>query len=153
MTFPLNRIIFMQYFWKVIMNNTPEKMSVLILGSGSNVLQARDWDSHPFDWVVAINNAWLVRDDWSDLIYPFDFPDKKKPKSVKKDQNIVTQEVFFQFKTVLADLSMLVARWPFPQDIGCRDSSNPWRLHFLAVICIIQNWKRHISMVVRPQTR
>tara|TARA_B100001175_G_C19400028_1_gene585788 strand:- start:112 stop:294 length:183 start_codon:yes stop_codon:yes gene_type:complete len=60
--------------------------------------------------VVAINNAWLVRDDWSDLIYPFDFPDKKKPKSVKKDQNIVTQEVFFQFKTVLADLSMLVAR-------------------------------------------
>ena len=71
-----------------------EKMSILILGSGPNVLQARGWDTHSFDRVVVINNAWKVRDDWSDLIYPFDFPDEKKPKSVKRNQNIITQEAF-----------------------------------------------------------
>ena len=71
-----------------------ERMSVLILGSGPNVLQARAWQNHPFDHVVAINNAWQVRDDWSHLIFPFDFPIKKRPKSVRNDQNIVTQEEF-----------------------------------------------------------
>ena len=76
------------------MNNSMEKMSILILGSGPNVLQARGWDTHSFDRVVVINNAWQVRDDWSDLIYPFDFPDEKKPKSVKRNQNIITQEAF-----------------------------------------------------------
>ena len=76
------------------MNKATEKMSVLILGSGPNVLQARDWISHPFDRVVAINNAWQVRCDWSHVIFPFDFPDAKKPKSLKKNQFIVTQEDF-----------------------------------------------------------
>jgi hypothetical protein len=69
-------------------------MSVLILGSGPNVVEARNWKSHPFDRVVAINNAWQVREDWDDLIYPFDFPDEKKPNSVARTQNFITQEEF-----------------------------------------------------------
>ena len=62
---------------------------VLILGSGPNVVTARQWDRRPFDRIVAINNAWRVRDDWNDLIFPDDFPEDRWPPSIAEDQQIV----------------------------------------------------------------
>ena len=47
---------------------------VLILGSGPNVVAARDWPKAWFDRIVVINNAWAVRQDWDDLVFPEDFP-------------------------------------------------------------------------------
>ena len=69
-------------------------LSVLILGSGPNVLEARVWANHPFDKIVAINNAWAVREDWDDLIYPYDFPEERRPTFLQPHQRIVTQEEF-----------------------------------------------------------
>ncbi|MEL6608554.1 MAG: hypothetical protein AAFO93_06555 [Pseudomonadota bacterium] len=54
-------------------------MIVLMLGSGPSATRARDWPRAPFDRVVAINNAWRVRDDWDHLVYPFDFPSDRMP--------------------------------------------------------------------------
>ena len=54
-------------------------MIVLILGSGPNVVTCRDWPRAPFDRIVAINNAWRVRPDWDDLVFPEDFPAEKRP--------------------------------------------------------------------------
>ena len=62
---------------------------VLILGSGPNVVTARDWDRGPFDRIVAINNAWRVRDDWDDLIHPDDFPEDRWPKSLTANQRTI----------------------------------------------------------------
>ena len=53
--------------------------SVLILGSGPNVTEARTWPRAPFDHILAINNAWRVRDDWDELIHPSDFPEDRHP--------------------------------------------------------------------------
>ena len=63
---------------------------VLILGSGPSVVAARDWPRAPFDRIVAINNAWAVRDDWDDLIHPSDFPADRMPPRVAPSQRIVT---------------------------------------------------------------
>ena len=71
-----------------------QELSVLILGSGPNVLESRAWSSHPFDKIVAINNAWAVREDWDDLIYPHDFPEERRPTCVQPHQRFVTQEEF-----------------------------------------------------------
>ena len=71
-----------------------QDLSVLILGSGPNVLEAREWTEHPFDKIVAINNAWAVREDWDDLIYPFDFPEDRRPNALQSHQRFVTQEDF-----------------------------------------------------------
>lgn len=71
-----------------------QDLSVLILGSGPNVLEAREWTKHPFDKIVAINNAWAVREDWDDLIYPFDFPEERRPNALQSHQRFVTQEDF-----------------------------------------------------------
>lgn len=71
-----------------------KNFSVLILGSGPNALEARDWQSHTFDKVVAINNAWAVCEDWDDLIFPYDFACSKRPSEMSTHQNFVTQEDF-----------------------------------------------------------
>ncbi|SFS00169.1 hypothetical protein [Yoonia litorea] len=62
---------------------------VLILGSGPNVIDARDWDRAPFDRIVAINNAWRVRSDWDDLIHPDDFPEDRWPENLENGQRII----------------------------------------------------------------
>ncbi len=67
--------------------------NVLILGSGPAVMQARDWPRSTFDHVLAINNAWQVRDDWDALIHPFDFPPDRRP-APQGAQQIVTQDDF-----------------------------------------------------------
>ncbi|MBQ1202910.1 MAG: hypothetical protein IIX61_03770 [Loktanella sp.] len=63
---------------------------VLILGSGPNVVQTRDWPRAPFSRIVAINNAWGVRDDWDDLIHPDDFDDLRKPSHLQPSQRVIT---------------------------------------------------------------
>lgn len=68
--------------------------TVLLLGSGPNAIDARAWDTHPFDRIVAINNAWQVRPDWTDLIYPYDFPADRMPKTCSAAQSFVPDTDF-----------------------------------------------------------
>ncbi len=64
---------------------------VLIIGSGVDALRAKSWDSASFQDIVAINNAWQIRSDWSFLIHPEDFPEDKKPLNVAAgSQKIIT---------------------------------------------------------------
>lgn len=53
--------------------------TVLILGSAVDALRARRFDPDAFQAIVAINNAWRVRDDWTHLVHAGDFPDDRKP--------------------------------------------------------------------------
>jgi len=63
--------------------------TVLILGSGPNVMAARHWDRAVFDHIVCINNAWAVRPDWDILIHPDDFPVERQPTDLSDAQRIV----------------------------------------------------------------
>ncbi len=63
--------------------------SVLLLGSGPNATDARAWSDHPFERIVAINNAWAVRPDWTDLVYPYDFAHNRMPKTLAAGQRLV----------------------------------------------------------------
>ena len=64
--------------------------SVLILGSGPNVIDSRDWDRGAFDKIIVINNAWAVRPDWDYLICPDDFPANRRPVDIRPDQKTIT---------------------------------------------------------------
>lgn len=66
---------------------------VLMLGSAPLVTEAAQWPRAPFDHVLAINNAWRVRADWDDHIYPWDFPTDGLP-DLAPGQRRVTQEAF-----------------------------------------------------------
>jgi len=67
---------------------------VLIIGSAPDATVARTWDTVPFDRIVAINNAWRIRPDWEDLIFPYDFPDASKPTDMRPEQNWITEDDF-----------------------------------------------------------
>ena len=67
--------------------------TILMLGSAPMALQAADWPRAPFDRILAINNAWNIRPDWDDCIYPWDFPPDRHP-APNPGQNIITQADF-----------------------------------------------------------
>ena len=66
---------------------------VLIIGSAPDAIKARELDLTFFDTVIVINNAWKIISNWNELIFPYDFPDKK-PISSGKQQRFVTEKEF-----------------------------------------------------------
>ena len=67
---------------------------VLIIGSGPNAPECASWPRACFDRIVAINNAWRVRADWDDLIFPEDFPEDRRPKRRSNGQSLVEADRF-----------------------------------------------------------
>ena len=68
-------------------------MNLLLLGSAPMAFAARDWPRAPFDHILAINNAWAVRDDWDAMIHPWDFPADRRPIP-GPHQRLITQDDF-----------------------------------------------------------
>jgi hypothetical protein len=67
--------------------------NLLMLGSAPIAVQARDWPRAPFDRILAINNAHLIRPDWDDMIHPWDFPAHRRP-APGPGQRLITQDDF-----------------------------------------------------------
>ena len=69
--------------------------TVLILGSGPDVIRARAWPRGPFSQIVAINNAWQVRECWDYLIHPEDFPPERGPAAHDPErQTVITADIY-----------------------------------------------------------
>ena len=67
---------------------------VIIIGSAPDATKARELDLTFFDKVIVINNAWKIITNWNELIFPYDFPDNKKPNSIGNQQRLVTEKEF-----------------------------------------------------------
>lgn len=67
---------------------------VLVLGSGPNALVAGSWARDWFDRIVVINNAWRIRPDWDDLIFPEDFPEDRRPSALTDGQRLIEADQF-----------------------------------------------------------
>jgi hypothetical protein len=65
---------------------------VLILGSAPNVMACLDLPKTLFSSIVAINNAWQVRDDWDYHIAPDDFPEARMPQSLRAGQTLIRSD-------------------------------------------------------------
>ena len=73
---------------------TDKHPKVLILGSAPSAMAARDWPRGPFSHVLAINNAWRIRDDWDILVHPEDFPVENRPRRTERSQRIVSAKEY-----------------------------------------------------------
>lgn len=72
---------------------------VLIIGSGPDARDAADFPREGLGPVVAINNAWQVRDDWNYLIHPEDFPQGRMPLEINEErQKIITAHDYVQIQ-------------------------------------------------------
>jgi hypothetical protein len=89
----------------------------LMLGSAPNALQARDWPRAPFDHIVAINNAWRIRDDWDDLCCPWDFPQDRRPvpgatqRLILQEDFVPTQNLYGGFVYAGGTMAFTTAYW------------------------------------------
>jgi hypothetical protein len=63
--------------------------TVLVIGSAPEAVEARKFDARGVGDIVAINNAWRVRSDWTHLVHPEDFPPERRPVPAR-GQSIVT---------------------------------------------------------------
>ncbi|WP_227270785.1 hypothetical protein [Roseobacter weihaiensis] len=91
---------------------------VLVLGSGPNAKEAATLDRASFDRIVAINNAWQVRADWDDLIYPEDFPAARRPtcrqptqRFIEADQFVPTQNAYGGFVYAGGTMAFTAGYW------------------------------------------
>ena len=62
---------------------TKNKTNILIIGSAPSALAAQEWNLSSFNKIVVINNAWKITPNWTNSIFPEDFPTKKRPKPSK----------------------------------------------------------------------
>lgn len=104
---------------------------VLVLGSGPNVVAARNWDSSQIDHIVAINNAWAVRPDWTHLIYPDDFAPERRPVDVAPDQTIVTSETYVPAQNALGGFVYAGGTMAFTAGYWALHALNPTVIGFM----------------------
>ncbi|MFT6388753.1 MAG: hypothetical protein ACJAUP_002136 [Cellvibrionaceae bacterium] len=67
---------------------------VLIIGSAPDALRVRECSLGGVETVVAINNAWQIRDDWDYLVYPDDLPLDRLPPAVQPHQHTINSESY-----------------------------------------------------------
>lgn len=90
---------------------------ILLLGSGPSVTACRDWPRAPFDRVVAINNAWAVREDWDDLVFPEDFDTARLPefgpgqRAIRADAFVPAQNAYGGFVYAGGTMAYTAAYW------------------------------------------
>lgn len=65
---------------------------VLVLGSAPEAVEAREFDTRQVDHIVAINNAWQVRADWTHLAHPEDFPPERRPVPAEGQQLVTYRD-------------------------------------------------------------
>lgn len=68
--------------------------TVLIIGSAPDAVQCQTWDRTLFSSIVAINNAWRVRQDWDYLVFPEDFSQDRLPPTVSPHQRFVEADEY-----------------------------------------------------------
>lgn len=90
---------------------------VLMLGSAPMVADAASWPREPFDKVVAINNAWRVRADWDAVVFPWDFPEDRRPEAgpgqslIGEDHFVPAQNAYGGFVYAGATMAFTAGYW------------------------------------------
>jgi hypothetical protein len=92
---------------------------VLMLGSAPDAVRSREWQRAPFHEIVAINNAWQVRNDWDHLVHAGDFPIDAMPEQAliearhvhTADDYVPAQNAYGGFVYAGGTMSMTASYW------------------------------------------
>ena len=66
---------------------------VIVMGSAQDAMRYQHLDKSSHQ-IVAINNAWRIRDDWDYLVYPEDFPLENQPIHLNDGQQMIIAKDF-----------------------------------------------------------
>ena len=65
---------------------------VVVMGSAPDAVRAKQLDCSILSGLVAINNAWKIRPDWTHCIYPEDLPDERRPDPSAAGKHVIWSE-------------------------------------------------------------
>ena len=115
---------------------------ILILGSAPDAIAAREWPTGQFDSIVAINNAWKIRSDWTHNIFPTDFPPLNRPSQsshqslISADEYVPAQNLYGGFVYAGGTMALTAAYWTLAV-------LKPKHLFFLGCDMVYGNGKTH----------
>lgn len=72
----------------------PTPACALIIGSAPDAERCRNWPRGAFTHIVAINNAWRLREDWDYHIAPDDFPSENHPQGRTPAQSSIGSDAY-----------------------------------------------------------
>lgn len=91
--------------------------NILILGSAPDAIVARDWPMEQFEYIIAINNAWKIRSDWTHNIFPTDFPLENRPNNrphqyiISAKDYVPAQNLYGGFVYAGGTMALTAAYW------------------------------------------
>ena len=117
-------------------------MKVLILGSGPDAVEARKFQPGIFDKIIAINNAWQVRNDWDFCIFPDDFPKEKRPNS-NLNQQLITFNEYVPIQNSFGGFVYAGGTMAFTAGYWALGKLNPTLIAYLGCDMIYKGSKTH----------
>jgi len=66
-------------------------VKVLILGVAQDAMRAVDWDGGLFDYILAIEEAWHLRPDWTHMLHSDSLAPDDRPVLLEAGQQVVTK--------------------------------------------------------------
>ena len=115
---------------------------ILILGRAPDAVAAREWPKNQFNSIIAINNAWKIRDDWTHNIFPTDFPILNRPSQnshqslISADDYVPAQNLCGGFVYAGGTMALTAAYWTLI-------ILKPKHLFFLGCDMVYGNGKTH----------
>ena len=103
---------------------------VLIIGSAPDAVRAQGMDRASFEAVVAVNNAWRIRPDWTHLVHAGDFPDQRKPVA-GPGQAILSYEAYVPANNAFGGIVLAGATMAFSTAYWALDTFRPEIMAFI----------------------
>ncbi|WP_370322204.1 hypothetical protein [Oricola sp.] len=103
---------------------------VLIIGSAPDAVRAGGMDRASFEAVVAVNNAWRIRPDWTHLVHAGDFPDQRKP-AAGLGQAILSYEAYVPANNAYGGIVLAGATMAFSTAYWALDTLRPEVMAFI----------------------
>lgn len=104
--------------------------TILLIGSAPDAVRAEILNGALFQSIVAINNAWQIRPDWTHGIYPDDFAKDRRPVPTPP-QSVVTSAEFVPANNSLGGIVYAGATMAFTAAYWALETLKPERMAFI----------------------
>ncbi len=104
--------------------------TILLIGSAPDAVRAKKLDSTLFHTIVAINNAWQIRPDWTHSIYPDDLAEDKRSEPAQF-QSLVTSAEYVPANNALGGIVYAGATMAFTAAYWALETFKPDQMAFI----------------------
>jgi len=103
---------------------------VLLIGSAPDAVRVENTVLEKVEAIVCVNNSWRIRQDWTHIVYPEDFPEDRRP-SVSPQRPHITHEAFVPANNAFGGIVYAGATMAYTAGYWALDALKPDVLAFI----------------------